>query len=68
MLAADDALSFAPNADALMLVVEENKTRKEELKRVLAMLSDVNVLGIVPNKCQEYSNAYGYHYGYGESK
>jgi len=62
LLAADDALAFSPNVDALMLVVEENKTRKEELKKALIMLEGVNVLGIMPNKCSESSTSY--YYGY----
>ncbi len=62
LLAADDALAFSPYVDALMLVIEENKTRKEELKKALIMLEGVNVLGIMPNKCSESSTSY--YYGY----
>jgi len=62
MLAADDALAFSPHVDAFMLVVEENKTTKEDLKNALIMLKDVPLIGIMPNKCGEYSTSY--YYGY----
>lgn len=69
LLEADDALSFSSNVDALMLVIEENKTRKEDLKNALSLLHGVNVIGIMPNKCSgssaAYSQGYGYGYGYG---
>lgn len=58
VLAADDALLFSSHVDALMLVVEENKTRKEELKKTLEMLDGVNIVGIVPNKCSDASKLF----------
>lgn len=50
MLAADDALAFLPNADALLLVAAEGETKREELSKSVALLEDTNLLGVVLNK------------------
>ena len=47
-----DALAFAPYVDAALLVVEEGKTRQQDLERALEMLGSTNVLGTVLNKAQ----------------
>lgn len=65
MLAADDALTFSSYTDALLLVVEINKTSREDLKKTLTMLQGVNVIGIMPNKSSESMTSY--YYGYGNS-
>lgn len=50
MLTADDAIAFAPYVDAVLLVVEEGKTKTEELKRAKEVFKSVNILGTVLNK------------------
>lgn len=60
LLATDDMLAFAPHVDAALLVLEEGKTRKDELRRAMEMLEVVNVVGTVLNKAEQFSNIYGY--------
>lgn len=46
----DDALVFAPECDATLLVVEEGGTKKQDLERAQELLKDANVIGSVLNK------------------
>ena len=51
VLTSADTLAFAPNLDAVLLVVEEGKTQKEDLQHTLHMLKGTApVLGTVLNK------------------
>jgi len=50
MLLTDDALAFSPYVDAMLLVVEDGKTKKSELSRAVNLLKSSNMLGIVVNK------------------
>ncbi len=50
VLAAADALAFAPYVDAALLVLEDGHTRQEDAKRALQLLDCTNVLGSVLNK------------------
>jgi exopolysaccharide/PEP-CTERM locus tyrosine autokinase len=52
VLNAADALAFAPYVDAALLVVEEGKTRQQDLQRAVDLLNGTNVLGTVLNKAQ----------------
>ncbi len=52
VLNAADALAFSPYVDAALLVVEEGKTKRQEVQRAIDMLSGTNVLGTVLNKAQ----------------
>lgn len=52
LLHTDEAVSFAPTADATLLVIEEGGTTDEELKQSLQLLHDVNVIGTVLNKAR----------------
>ena len=58
LLAADDLLAFSPNFDAVLLVVNEGKTRKDELRRAMEMLQSVNVIGTVLNQLQDVELSY----------
>lgn len=58
ILAADDALAFAPFVDATLLVVREKKTTRRQLEQAMEMLRDVNVLGTVLNGSSERISAY----------
>ncbi len=49
MLAGDDAVVFAAHADAVLVVVGDNRTRRVELTRCLELLQHVPVLGTVLN-------------------
>ena len=63
LLVNDDALAFSPNVDAMLLVLEEGQTQKQELVRCLEILSEVNVIGTVLNKAKDVKEGY-YGYGY----
>jgi len=49
LLSTDDALAVSPYVDAVLLVVEEGVTQKEDLVRAREMLQGVNVIGTVLN-------------------
>ncbi|NBC49778.1 MAG: polysaccharide biosynthesis tyrosine autokinase [Gammaproteobacteria bacterium] len=64
VLGCDDVMAFAPYVDALLLVIEEGKTTKDQLASAYALLEDgTNILGTVLNKGEEGSMGAGY-YGY----
>lgn len=50
ILNAADALAFSPYVDAALLVVEEGKTRRQDVERAVDLLSSTNILGTVLNK------------------
>lgn len=50
ILSQDDALGFSPYVDCVLLVVEEGRTKTDELKHASTLLKDINVLGTVFNK------------------
>jgi len=45
-----DALAFTPYVDATLLVVEDGKTKADDLKNAVDMLTGTNILGTVLNK------------------
>ena len=50
LLEADDALSFSSSFDAVLIVVEDGVTTKNDLIRIQQILGDIPVLGTVLNK------------------
>jgi len=62
VLAVDDVLAFAPCLDAVLLVAEAGKTRKEELLDAYGLLeSATNVIGTVLNKTDPDILSYPYY-------
>lgn len=61
VLTSDDVLAFAPYLDAMLLVVEESKTLRDELARAAELIqaSNQNLIGTVLNKSEEKSSVYG---------
>ena len=53
ILVSDDAISFLPHVDAVLLVVREGKTNKVDLQRAQEMLEGVNIAGVVINDSLE---------------
>ena len=45
-----DALSFVPNVDCALIVVEDDSTKESELKQTIELLSVTNIIGTVLNK------------------
>jgi Mrp family chromosome partitioning ATPase len=61
VLGADDALAFAPQVDAALVVVGEEHTRREDLLRCFEILRDIPVIGTVLNGSRtDASLAYAY--------
>lgn len=58
LLHADDALAFAPYVDAVLFVVEDGKTSRDDLTRSIELLQTTQVLGIVLNKATEIVTPY----------
>lgn len=57
LLSVDDALAFSPLVDAVLLVVEEGRTSRDEIGRAMELLRATNVLGTVLNKSSEATTA-----------
>lgn len=53
VLVSDDAISFLPHIDAVLLVVREGKTSKTDVERTQEMLANVNIAGVVVNDSVE---------------
>ena len=50
LLTSDDALVFAPHADAVLLVLEDGGASESELKQAMKLLEGTNILGTIINK------------------
>ena len=61
VLAGDDVIAFLPYVDAVMLVIEEGKTTKDELAKTYQLLSKKNIIGTVLNKSADASSGMGYY-------
>lgn len=53
LLAADDVLAFAPQVDALLLVVSEGQTSRTMLRSAREILTEMNLVGVVLNQSKE---------------
>ena len=53
LLAAADVLAFAPNIEAALLVIEEGKTQRDDVKRAVELLGSTQLIGTVLNKSAE---------------
>jgi protein-tyrosine kinase len=53
VLLSDDALMLAPLLDAVVLVVNERRTRREDVARVIELLGNTRVVGTVLNRSSD---------------
>jgi len=53
VLLSDDALTVAPLLDAVVLVVNERRTRREDILRVVELLGNTRIVGTVLNRSRE---------------
>jgi Mrp family chromosome partitioning ATPase len=53
VLLSDDALMVAPLLDAVVLVVNERRTRREDVLRVIDLLGNTRIVGTVLNRSAE---------------
>ncbi len=49
ILVCDDALSFLPNVDAVLLVLREGKTKRSDVEATMNILEGKNIAGVVLN-------------------
>ena len=56
VLLSDDALMVAPLLDAVVLVVDERRTKREDVARVMELLGSTRVIGTVLNRSKESEN------------
>lgn len=63
LLLGDDVMAFCPNLDAVLLVAEEGRTTRDELRRAYALLKDTQIIGTVLNKVDPRiaSQAHGFY-------
>lgn len=60
----DEAVVVAPRVDALLVVVSEGKTPRDELARTLSVLNEFNMVGVVVNRASDSgASSYGQYYG-----
>ncbi len=62
LFAGDDVIAFLPYLDAVMIVIEEGKTTKDELTRTYQLLGEKNIIGTVLNKSEDANSGVGYYY------
>lgn len=53
VLIGDDTLAIAPQMDAVLMVIDEGRTKKAEVTRSMQILKSSNVIGTVLNRSQE---------------
>jgi protein-tyrosine kinase len=53
VLLSDDALTIAPLLDGVVLVVNERRTRREDVVRVVELLGNTRIVGTVLNRSRE---------------
>ncbi len=58
VLQADDALAFARHVQAVLVVVGEGRTRRDDLLRTIELLGDVPIIGTVLNRTRERVDTY----------
>lgn len=55
VLIGDDALAIAPQMDAVLMVLDEGRTKKNEVIRAMQILKSSNVIGTALNRSRETS-------------
>jgi protein-tyrosine kinase len=53
LLSTDDALAFSPYVDSVLLVIEEGKTKHQDIEYSMDLLKGIKLLGTVLNKSSE---------------
>ncbi|MCG8040852.1 MAG: CpsD/CapB family tyrosine-protein kinase [Candidatus Thiodiazotropha endolucinida] len=61
LLSCDDMIAFSPYIDSIMLIIEEGKTKKEELKSAYQLIEQANIIGTVLNKSKSNLTINGYY-------
>lgn len=64
VLVGDDVVAFAPYVDAAVLVVEDGRSRADDLTLAIQLLEETQLIGTVLNKSTEERSGSGYDYYY----
>lgn len=64
MLVTDDVFEIMPHIESLLFVVEESKTKREEVTRCMDLLKNRNLVGTVLNKSRDKVSSYSYNSPY----
>ncbi len=64
MLVNDDVFAIMPLIDSMLFVVEEGKTRRDDVSRCMELLKDQNLLGTILNKSRDKASSTGYNTPY----
>lgn len=64
LLVTDDLLAFSPFVDAVLLVVSQGITKRDDLLAAKEMLGDTNIVGTILNRSTEDIGQYYSYYGY----
>jgi protein-tyrosine kinase len=64
LLVTDDALVLAPKIDSLLVVASEGRTKRGDLEKALALVTEFPIAGVVLNRAAGTSADYNYGYGY----
>jgi len=65
LLVGADAMTFAPLVDGIVMVVEANKTAKEDIQRALDLIPEEKFLGFILNREKRSAKSY-YYYKYND--
>lgn len=60
LLSTDDVIAFLPNLESVLLVVEERKTRRQDVARSLELLRGSDLVGTVLNNSTLQAHSYYY--------
>jgi capsular exopolysaccharide synthesis family protein len=60
VLSCDDVLAFSPYVDSTILIVEDGKNKKEEIKRAFQLMDQNKLIGTVLNKSNDSGSVYSY--------
>jgi capsular exopolysaccharide synthesis family protein len=60
VLSCDDVLAFSPFVDSFILVAEDEKNKKDEIKRALQLMDSDKLIGTVLNKSHVDVSVYSY--------
>ena len=64
MLVTDDVFEIMPQIESLLFVVEEGRTRRDEVTRCMDLLKGRNLIGTVLNKSRDKISSYSYNSPY----
>ena len=62
VLSVADAVAFAPSVDAVLMVVQAEKTSTEDVNKAMGLLPKEKFIGFVLNKCKARAKAYSETY------